>query len=267
MQRDQYFIRGGVKGRERLRILGRVMRPTTLSLFERVGICAGMSILDAGCGGGEVTLELARLTGPEGSVVGWDLDETKLELARRDAEEMGFGNVEYKLADIRQREARSEFDVVYTRFLLTHLRDPEEAVAKLSQAARPGGIVIIEDIDLGGIFCHPFSTAFQRFLDIYLEASQLNGGDPNIGLRLPGLLIDAGLENIQTNVVQPAGIVGEVKLLCAVTMESIADSVVADRLAGEAEVERVIEGLYELAHDKRSFVSHPRVVQVSACRL
>ena len=123
MHRDQYFIRGGVKGRERLRILGRVMQPTTLSLFERVGIGAGFSILDAGCGGGDVTLELARLTGPEGSVVGWDLDEAKLELARRDAEDLGFGNVEYRLADIRQSEARSEYDVIYTRFLLTHLRE------------------------------------------------------------------------------------------------------------------------------------------------
>jgi SAM-dependent methyltransferase len=261
MQRDQYFIRGGVTGRERLRILGRVMGPTTLSLFDRVGIGAGMSCLDVGCGGGDVTLDLAGLIGPAGRVVGWDIDETKLELARGEAAEMGFGNVEYRLADIRQSEATSEFDVVYTRFLLTHLRDPAEAVAKLGQAARPGGVVIIEDIDYGGTFCRPFSAAFQRFSNIYLEASQLNGGDPNIGLRLPGFLIDAGFENIQTNVVQPAGIDGDVKLLFAVTMESIADSVVADRIAERAEVERVIDGLYELANDKRSFVSHPRVVQ------
>jgi hypothetical protein len=36
MDREHYVIRGGVEGRERLCILGRVLRPTTLRLFERV---------------------------------------------------------------------------------------------------------------------------------------------------------------------------------------------------------------------------------------
>ena len=261
MRRNHYLIRGGMEGRERLRILARVMRPTTLSLFDRVGIEARMACLDVGCGGGDVTLDLAGLVGPEGRIVGWDIDETKLELARREAEEKGFGNVEYRLADIRESEAASEFDIVYTRFLLTHLSDPADAVARLGQAARPGGLVIIEDIDFEGIFCHPFSAAFKRLVEIYTQASRRRGGDPNIGLRLPELLLDAGFERILTNVVQPAGIDGDVKLIYAISMENIADSVVADGIAGKDEVDRLIADLYELASDKRSFVSHPRVVQ------
>jgi SAM-dependent methyltransferase len=237
------------------------MRPTTLSLFDRVGIEARMACLDVGCGGGDVTLDLARLVGPEGRIVGCDIDETKLDLARREAEEKGFGNVEYRLADIRQSQTASEFDVVYTRFLLTHLSDPADAVARLGQAARPGGLVIIEDIDFEGSFCHPFSAAFHRLVEIYTQVSQRRGGDPNIGLRLPGLLLDAGFARIQANVVQPAGIDGEVKLIYAVSMENIADSVVADGIAGRDEVDRLIADLYELASDKRSFVSHPRVIQ------
>jgi SAM-dependent methyltransferase len=261
MQRNLYLIRGGVEGRDRLRILARVMRPTTLSLFDRVGIGARMTCLDVGCGGGDVTLDLACLVGHEGRVVGWDVDEIKLELARREAEEKGFGNVEYRLSDIGRSEATSEFDVVYSRFLLTHLSDPAGAVAKFGRAARPGGVVIIEDIDLEGIFCHPYSAAFQRFIELYTQAARRRGGDPNIGLRLPGLLLDAGFEGIQTNVAQPAGMDGEVKLLIVITMENIADSVVADGVAGRNEVDRMIAELYELARDKRSFVSHPRVIQ------
>jgi ubiquinone/menaquinone biosynthesis C-methylase UbiE len=167
MQRNHYLIRGGVEGRERLRVLARVMRPTTLSLFDRVGIKAGMACLDVGCGGGDVTLDLAGLVGPEGSVVGWDIDEIKLELARREAEERGFGNVKYQLSDIRESEAASEFDVVYTRLLLTHLSDPAGAVGRLSRAARPGGVVIIEDLDIDGFFCYPFSPSLQRQIEIY----------------------------------------------------------------------------------------------------
>ena len=262
MQPNLYLIRGGVEGRERLRVLARVMRPTTLSLFDRVGIKAGMACLDVGCGGGDVTLDLASLVGHEGRVVGWDIDETKLELARSEAKEKGFRNVEYRLSDIRESEAASEFDVVYTRFLLAHLSDPAGALARLRQAAKPGGVVIIEDIDFEGIFCHPYSATFQRLIEICTKAVRRRGGDPNIGLRLPGLLLDEGFEKVRTHVVQPAGLDGDVKLLYAVSMECVSDSVVADGIAGRGEVDRVIADLYELARDKRSFVGHPRVTQV-----
>jgi SAM-dependent methyltransferase len=261
MQHDHYVIRGGVEGRERLRILSRVMRPTTLSLFDRVGIKGQMACLDVGCGGGDATLDLAELVGSHGSVVGWDIDEIKLGLARHEAEEKRFGNVEFRLSDIGQSEAASEFDLVYTRFLLTHLKDPAGALARIRQALRPGGIVIVEDIDFTGYFCHPDSAALRRYVELYTLAVQRKGGDPNIGLRLPGLLIDAGFERMQTNVVQPAGVEGEVKLLTAVTMENIADSVVTEGLAGRNEVDEVIAQLYELARDSRTYLSVPRVVQ------
>ena len=63
---EQYVIRGGSDGRERLRILARVVRPTTLSLLDRVGLEPGASCLDLGCGGGDVSFDLARLVGPTG---------------------------------------------------------------------------------------------------------------------------------------------------------------------------------------------------------
>ena len=46
-----YIIRGGIKGRERLRIIFRILQATTISLFDRLKICSGAICLDAGCGG------------------------------------------------------------------------------------------------------------------------------------------------------------------------------------------------------------------------
>src|SRR5262245_4411509 len=124
MPGGDYIIRGGVPGRERLRLLSRVLRPTTLALFERVGVRPGMACLDVGCGGGDVTFDLARAVGPEGRVVGIDLDGAKLDLARQEAGEQGLGNVEFRRADVTADDLDGSFDVVYARFLLTHLRDP-----------------------------------------------------------------------------------------------------------------------------------------------
>jgi hypothetical protein len=46
--KTHYIIRGGVEGRERLRVLARVMRPATVSLLHRAGIRPGMACLDVG---------------------------------------------------------------------------------------------------------------------------------------------------------------------------------------------------------------------------
>ena len=79
--RRNYVSRGGVEGRERLRVIARVMAPTTSALLTRVGVGPTARCLDVGRGGGDVTLERARLA-TEGPVVGIDLDETKIVLAR-----------------------------------------------------------------------------------------------------------------------------------------------------------------------------------------
>ena len=85
--------------------------------------------------------------------------------------------------------------------------------------------------------------------------------DPNIGPRLPGLLVKAGFEAIQMNVVQPAAMSGEVKLMAPLTMENIADAVLAEGLASRAEIDRLVHELYEFARDPDTVVAGPRVVQ------
>src|SRR5262245_57636995 len=116
-----YVIRGGIEGRERLRVLSRVMQPTTMTLLDQLGLQDGHVCADVGCGGGEVALELARRVAPTGKVIGVDIDQTKLELARIDAKDQGIDNVEFRAADVRVFLDDPPFDMIYSRFLLTHL--------------------------------------------------------------------------------------------------------------------------------------------------
>ena len=120
---------------------------------------------------------------------------------------------------------------------------------------------MVEDIDFTGHFCHPHSQAFWRYVDLYTKAVQARGCDPNIGPRLPGLLCDAGLDNVDMNVVQPAGRSGEVKLLSPLTLEAIADAVLAEKLATVDELNRTVDELYTFASQDSSVMSIPRVVQ------
>lgn len=261
MATPSYVIRGGLEGRERLRVLARVMWPTTSALFDRVEIARDARCLDLGCGGGDLSVALAARVS-DGAVVGVDFDATKVELATTEAATAGVDNVTFRVEDVTTApEPDDPFDVIYVRFLLTHLPDPAAALQHAIARLAPGGVLMVEDIDFRGHFCEPPSTAFDRYVDLYTAAARARGCDPNIGPRVPGLLLDAGLADVQMYVVQPADLVGDVKQMAALTMEAIADSVLAAKLAERSEIDTVVDELYAYASDPHTVLSVPRVVQ------
>lgn len=261
MSTERYVIRGGVEGRERLRLLSEVMGPSTRGLLGEVGIPAGSICLDVGCGGGDVTLELARVAGPTGRAVGVDLDETKLEFARREADQQGLPNVVFKVRDVVEWQPDELFDLVYARFLLTHLPDPLALLSALRRHTRAGGVAVVEDVDFRGHFTEPACPALLRYVEWYTNSVRRRGADPNIGPRLPGLLREAGFEDVQMKLVHPAALVGGIKLLTAVTLENIAETVLQDGLATEEELRETIDELYAFARDPHTVLGGPRVFQ------
>jgi hypothetical protein len=90
---------------------------------------------------------------------------------------------------------------------------------KVRHALRPGGVLVVEDVDFRGHFCHPESLAFSRYVELYTKTAQRRGADPNIGPRLPGLLIEAGFEAVQINLVQLAAMADESKLMAPLTLK------------------------------------------------
>lgn len=261
MTEGHYVIATGRDGRDRLRVLTRVFAETTTQLLDRAGIRPGMACLDVASGGGDVTTDLARRVGPSGRVLGIDLDDVAVTIARQEAREQGLANIEYRTIDVVDMVEQGLFDVVYARFLLSHLPDPRRALTRMVSALRPRGVLVVEDVEFSAHFSFPDCPPFQDYVRLYSEAARARGGDPDIGPRLPALLGDAGVEDIDMRVVQPAGIRGEVKLLSAITMEMIGSSVISAGLASAAEVDRIASALSAVARDGRTVLSTPRIVQ------
>jgi SAM-dependent methyltransferase len=257
---DAYIIRGGLEGRERLRLLARVMRPASLALFASAGVGSGMRCIDVGCGGGDASMELARIVGPKGSVVGLDMDPVKIGLAR--AEAAGIANLSFVQADLESGLADlAPADLVYARFVLSHLRSPETALARLAAHVRPGGLLILEDIEISAHLVHPPSPAHEAYVELYRRAGHIRGADPDLGPRLPVLLQEAGFPDVQIQVVQPAGLQGEMKQVSRLTMESIADAVLQAGLADHGRIDEIVAELARMADDPTVLMSIARVVQ------
>ena len=101
-------------------------------------------------------------------------------------------------------------------------------------------------------------------MQLYVEATRRRGVDANIGPRLPSLLADAGFENIQVNIVQSTGFEGETKLLTPLTMENIADAVIAEGLATAEEIDRIVAELYAFANTPGTLGATPRIFEAWA---
>jgi SAM-dependent methyltransferase len=243
-------------------VLARTLHASTGALFNRLGVGAGLTCLDVGCGGGDVTFELARRVGPRGQVVGVDMDEAKISLARQEAAAQGLANAEFHTLDIRNEGVDADFDLVYARLLLTHLADPAGAVAAFYRCLRPGGLLIVEDIDFKGSFVWPETEAFRRYCELYYAVIRKRGGDPDIGPRLPILLADGGFEQVDMHVVQRMATQGDVKLISPLTLENIVDAILQDDLASLSEIDALIHELYAFAADPRTVTGLARVVQV-----
>lgn len=99
----------------------------------------GERVLDLGCGFGETTQRLAELVGSEGSALGIDVSEPFIEMARKEAEEAGVANAEFRVADVQTLELPQEFDYAYSRMGLMFFANPVAALRNIRAALLPGG--------------------------------------------------------------------------------------------------------------------------------
>jgi hypothetical protein len=76
------------------------------------------------------------------------------------------------------------------------------------------------------------------------------------------MLRTAGLKSIAFEVIQPAHIRGEGKLMAPLTMSRISDALIAENLATENDVQRILRELNRIAADSETLVSLPRIFQV-----
>ena len=259
---ERYVIRGGQQGYERLLLLSRDRWPDTAALFERAGLAPGMRCIDLGCGGGEVTMEIARLVAPGGSVTGIDIDEIKLDLARQAVAARGLGNVEFRALSVGDWDDPGGYDAVNCRFLLQHLSEPVDLLRRMWAGVRPGGVLIVEDADFDGWCCHPPHEAFGFFVRTYCQVLRRRGGDHAMGRKLYACFLAAGIPRPHVALVQSVWTEGEAKTLAWSTLEATSDAIVSEGVASEDEVMAALGALRDFTADPDTLICAPRVFQL-----
>lgn len=196
----EYTIQRGRADADRLARQAEVMATASMGFLSGCGARSGATALDVGCGDGQITLRLGRLVGPTGRVLGIDDDPGAIAIARQ-AAGADAGTVAFREADARVPAGTDEFDLAYSRLLLSHLVDPMNVVQAMRAAVKPGGVVAVEDLFTPALAAEPRVPALDDLAELYAATVRRHGGDPTIGPRLVAHLTAGGLVDISERTV------------------------------------------------------------------
>ena len=111
------------------------------AIIPDLPIKKGMSVLDVGCGWGDMSIDIAKLVGPSGHVVGIDCVDAFLEVVRKDAKEEDVDNVIFQRGDAELSLPENEFDYVVSRFGTMFFTNPVAGLKKMCLALKEGGLM------------------------------------------------------------------------------------------------------------------------------
>lgn len=185
--------------REGARLEGKTDAAEAQRQLRAVGLCEGMCALDVGCGSGAVARVMAHLAAP-GRAVGLDVSDLRAALARTLAEKAGIV-AEFVAGDAaRMPFADGEFDFTWSRFLFEYLPDRRAVLAEMQRVTRPGGVVVVADLDGQLSSFYPLEPGLAAEWETGLALIRRGGFDSEVGRKLYGDFLAAGLEQLSVTI-------------------------------------------------------------------
>jgi SAM-dependent methyltransferase len=197
---DQYFLGYTPAEQQRLQHQAEQLAGEAAWLLDRLGPLEDRRVVELGTGPRGFLDALAERVGWTGTVVGVERNADAVALARLLVARRGLSNVQLLHGDARStRLPAATFDLAIARLVLVNVPRPEEIVAEALRLTRPGGMVAFHEADALSEVCDPPLGAWTRLRELLNRYAALNGIDLFVGRRLPRLLRDAGLEDVQVH--------------------------------------------------------------------
>lgn len=165
-------------------------RLETLRLLE---VAAGDSVLDVGCGAGDMLIDLIREVAPGIQAIGVDSSAAMVATASQRAAEAGV-DVEFRVGDAESLDfGDASFDAVQCTRVLMHLAQPDQAIREMARVLKPGRRLVISEPDWDAVVLDGADPNITRLV---LRAHADRTRNPTMGRQLRRLALDAGLDII-----------------------------------------------------------------------
>jgi 2-polyprenyl-3-methyl-5-hydroxy-6-metoxy-1,4-benzoquinol methylase len=177
--------------------------PLAPGLAERLH--EGIDVLDVGCGSGRALNRMAA-TFPASRFRGYDLSEEAIEVARREAEAAGLDNVVFEVRDCTHLGETASYDLICTFDAIHDQKEPGKVLAGISEALRPGGLYLMQDIKasshLHENLDHPLAPFLYTISTMHCMTVSLAQGGHGLGTMwgrqtATRMLVEAGFTNVE----------------------------------------------------------------------
>jgi SAM-dependent methyltransferase len=252
---------------ERLGLQHRVWRPSVLEFWRLAGLTHDMTVIDAGAGPGYAACDLAEIVGANGRVIAVERSHRFVRALQARAKAQGISNIGAVESDLLDYAWPSGVaDRVWCRWVLAFVSDREKVLRSMAKALKPGGALMLHEYyDYASWHLAPRSVEFEAYVAKIIASWRTSGGEPDIGLALPHLLTDLGLEielvRPQVFAAHPDDFVWQWPTTFA---RSNAYVMAENGTISRAEAERIDTILAQYESDPVSLVITPGVLQIVA---
>ncbi|QIX00095.1 hypothetical protein AMS68_005612 [Peltaster fructicola] len=139
-------------------------------------------LLDVGCGGGSITLDLARIL-KNGHTIGLDVERNLISVAQELSTSTDAKNVEFDVGNVHDlsRFGDETFDVVHAHQVTLHLENPVGAIKEMRRVLKTGGILALRDNS--SMIVTPTIPALDHYMLKFRDWHRSLGKHPGGGLQ------------------------------------------------------------------------------------
>lgn len=264
-----YFLQVGQEGKERLNVLNNLVNPSSQEFLKKIGLKPGITVLELGCGTGEMAIWIAKQISP-GKVIAIDNSSQQIAIARKLAQKEGVNNIEFKVIsayDLDKTELKGQIDLIFSRFVLNHLVAPLNVLYSLKDILKTGGILVIHDMIASNTLCYPENKTIKEWLNLLFKYYSLYKKDPNIGIKLVSLFNKIGLNVIDYEHHQALLKTPNEKLQIMRGVLETRQDILDKKMLSEEAFATLISNLKQLASDSTRVLSFPANMIVAGKKL
>jgi predicted O-methyltransferase YrrM len=258
-----YVLGTGVSAVPRLWLLDYIFGAASRELLTKLGLKLANSVAEIGCGTGLMTLWIADQIASQGSLWGIDISQQQIDVASQNGAAAGLKNISFRVASADDtRLPRAPFDVVYSRFLMCHLTNPDQALREMWALLKSGGVLVCEDFEMSAVCTKPATHAYERLAAISRALDRELGVDSDIGPKLRSLFAINGCGSPKVATYEPTFRSGEAKEFWRITLREAASAIVEYGIAGAEELYALDDELKRIDNNDFILVVLARVYQV-----
>ncbi len=261
MNNENYILNTGSETEYRLNILEKIYGEYTNKLFQEINFKKGMKVAVIGCGSGSGVDKIYEKIGEVGRILCLDISPKQIALTKSILDNKGIYNVDYLVYDIEKYNFKNNYDVVYCRFVLIHLKNPNLALKNMLNLIKENGVIACEEHNYKDIFCYPNYNSIEKFKSLLRDISKLLCLDYAYGEKLFYEMVALGLDISYIKKFTPLCTSNQNKNLIPLSLIEAREHYIKHNIVNSDELDKMTKEMQIIANKKEILQSPGSVFQ------